>query len=121
MENSVNRKLTYREKYAVAIALYPNRRLDEHSPPAEIVVFNATDAETDAIDGGQYNLKNGLFTHFVLKGVQGQADTTRDGKINHRELFEYVRTEVTTLSNGAQVPTSYIPPRLADTTLIRMQ
>ena len=39
-------------------------------------------------------LAHGLFTHYVLEGLAGQADRDRDGVITVAELYEYVEREV---------------------------
>jgi uncharacterized caspase-like protein len=53
--------------------------------------------------------KNGLFTYCLLHGLQDKAaDENKDGQIMLSELQNYLRKEVTSLSNGAQQPTSRI-------------
>ena len=53
--------------------------------------------------------KNGLFTYCLIHGLKDSAaDTNKDGKIVLSELQQYLREEVTNLSNGAQKPTSRI-------------
>lgn len=53
--------------------------------------------------------KNGLFTYCLLHGLQDQAaDLNKDGQVMLSELQQYLRTEVTQLSQGAQQPTSRI-------------
>ncbi|HLP12474.1 MAG TPA: caspase family protein [Flavobacteriales bacterium] len=53
--------------------------------------------------------KNGLFTYCLLHGLKDKAaDANNDGQIMLSELQQYLRTEVTRLSNGAQQPTSRI-------------
>jgi uncharacterized caspase-like protein len=53
--------------------------------------------------------KNGLFTYCLLHGLKDKvADTNKDGEIWLSELQNYLRKEVTELSNGAQQPTSRI-------------
>lgn len=48
----------------------------------------------------------GVFTYTLLRGLrQGLADTNADGRILVSELQEYVRDEVTELTNGRQTPT----------------
>jgi serine/threonine protein kinase len=39
-------------------------------------------------------LKHGLFTYYLLKGIRGEADENRDDKVGIGELFEYVAREV---------------------------
>ena len=38
--------------------------------------------------------RHGLLTYFFLKGLQGDGDTNKDGKIDVTELFEYLRPQV---------------------------
>ncbi|HLP12475.1 MAG TPA: caspase family protein [Flavobacteriales bacterium] len=53
--------------------------------------------------------KNGLFTYCLLHGLKDKAaDANNDGQIMLSELQQYLRTEVTRLSKGAQQPTSRI-------------
>lgn len=49
-------------------------------------------------------LAHGVFTHAVLQGLQGAADTDRDGKISVGDLFSFVARRVPELSSGAQHP-----------------
>jgi uncharacterized caspase-like protein/WD40 repeat protein len=64
--------------------------------------------------GAQYAMesaqwKNGLFTYCMLHGLKDKAaDANKDGKIMLSELQNYLRTEVSKLSKGAQQPTSRI-------------
>jgi len=67
-----------------------------------------------AASGGQqisstYEQKaHGLMTYFFLKGLQGEADTNKDGKIDIAELFEYLRPQVERVArrdfNNEQTP-----------------
>lgn len=51
---------------------------------------------------------HGLMTYFFLKGLQGEADTNKDGKIEIAELFEYLRPQVERVArrdfNNEQTP-----------------
>jgi hypothetical protein len=51
---------------------------------------------------------HGLMTYFLLKGLQGFADTDEDGNINMAELFEYVKPRVEKIArrqyNNEQTP-----------------
>lgn len=52
---------------------------------------------------------NGLFTYCLLNGLKNEAaDINQDGEIWLSELQQYLRTQVTTLSQGKQQPTSRI-------------
>ena len=50
------------------------------------------------------DMKNGLFTSCLQKGLRGGADANKDRTITARELFNYVSTNVKTLSSDKQHP-----------------
>lgn len=39
-------------------------------------------------------VKHGLFTYFLLKGMKGEADSDTNGKVELRELYEYIKENV---------------------------
>ncbi len=41
------------------------------------------------------NLKQGLFSHFLLRGLNGEGDQDRDGIVTVQELYDFVRWGVT--------------------------
>jgi len=51
---------------------------------------------------------HGLFTHYLLAGLQGEADADKDGLVTMKELFPFVRTRVATTAvdelNREQTP-----------------
>lgn len=49
---------------------------------------------------------HGIFTYYVVKGLEGSADANRDGIVTADELAEYVRTNVRQATNNQQTPTS---------------
>ncbi len=57
--------------------------------------------ESDKWGGG-----HGIFTYYVVKGLEGEADTNGDGIVSADELAEYVHTNVRLATNAAQNPTS---------------
>jgi tetratricopeptide (TPR) repeat protein len=57
--------------------------------------------ESDKWGGG-----HGIFTYYVVKGMEGEADTNGDGVVSADELSEYVHTNVRLATNAAQNPTS---------------
>jgi len=57
--------------------------------------------ESPDLDGG-----HGVFTYYVVKGMEGAADTSRDGIVTADELAEYVHTQVREYTHGEQNPTS---------------
>ena len=49
---------------------------------------------------------HGIFTYYVVKGLEGSADENTDGIITADELAEYVRRNVREATRGLQNPTS---------------
>ncbi len=49
---------------------------------------------------------HGIFTYYVVKGLEGAADESGDGIVTADELAEYVRTQVRQATQGKQNPTS---------------
>jgi tetratricopeptide (TPR) repeat protein len=49
---------------------------------------------------------HGIFTYYVVKGLEGSADENRDGIVTADELAEYVHTEVRRATATKQNPTS---------------
>jgi hypothetical protein len=51
---------------------------------------------------------HGLLTYFFLKGLQGEADTNKDGKVDLSELYDYVKPHVSRVArrefNNDQTP-----------------
>ena len=50
--------------------------------------------------GGGY----GVFTYFLLQGLNGQADFPRDGRITLGKLTQYVSEQVRRATRNAQTP-----------------
>src|SRR5579863_8176693 len=49
---------------------------------------------------------HGIFTYYVVKGLEGQADENGDGIVTADELADYTRREVRRVTEGMQNPTS---------------
>ncbi len=61
------------------------------------VVLTATDSTQFAWEGDQIigdETVNSLFTHFLVKGLEGEADEDGDGKITVDELYEYAYEQI---------------------------
>jgi len=57
-----------------------------------VVVLSAS--QNDQISSGFKDKKHGLFTYYLLKGLQGAADKNKDNGINLDELVNYVKENV---------------------------
>ncbi|BFU89281.1 MAG: hypothetical protein NTAFB01_04680 [Nitrospira sp.] len=61
--------------------------------------------------------RHGLFTYFFLKGLQGEGDTNKNGKIEVAELFGYLRPQVERIARR-QFNTEQTPQLIGSTELI---
>ena len=54
-------------------------------------------------------LEHGVFTHFIIKGLQGEADSSNSGRVTLASLFEYVRKNTQTYVENMDIGTSQTP------------
>jgi hypothetical protein len=50
------------------------------------------------------NIKQGVFTHYLVEGLKGKADTDKDGAITVDEVYQYVSEAVPRATNQEQHP-----------------
>ena len=74
----------------------------EQSIPSNFTVFSA--AAGDQTSKPLEEAKHGMFSYFLMKGMEGDADSNNDKKITARELHAYVEQNVTQQSSGSQTP-----------------
>ena len=48
--------------------------------------------------------KHGMFSYFLMKGMEGDADSNSDNQITATELHQYVEQNVVRQSGGSQGP-----------------
>ena len=48
--------------------------------------------------------KHGMFSYFLMKGMEGDADADQDNQITAGELHQYVQSNVVQQSSGSQTP-----------------
>ena len=48
--------------------------------------------------------KHGMFSYFLMKGMEGDADANQDNQITAGELHAYVQENVVQQSSGSQTP-----------------
>ena len=59
-----------------------------------------------------------MFSYFLMKGMEGDADENANGEITTGELYAYVRKNVLKYSSDQQTPELQGKP---DTVLVRFQ
>jgi hypothetical protein len=52
-------------------------------------------------------LRQGIFTHFLIKGMKGTADKDRDGIVTIKEVYDYVQQNVRKYTQNNQNPILY--------------
>ena len=60
--------------------------------PDKLNVFSAS--SNDQVSSGWPDKKHGLFTYYMLKGIQGSADNNNDKQISYEELSIYIKINV---------------------------
>jgi len=74
----------------------------EQSIPDNFTVMTA--AAGDQTAKPLEEAKHGMFSYFLMKGMEGEADANQDNKITAGELHQYVQTNVVQQSSGSQTP-----------------
>jgi WD40 repeat protein len=67
-------------------------------------LLTASSASETSREAAKWGGGHGVFTHFLVQGLQGEADQNKDGIINIRELYEYTYRNTTSETNGNQHP-----------------
>jgi len=72
-------------------------------------VLTASDATQFAWEGDKVigETQNSLFTHFLVRGLEGEADNDGDGKITVDELYDYAHDQISSLT-PKQTPTKSV-------------
>jgi Caspase domain len=83
------------------INLYAERVLYREEGRA---VITSSDINEDSLEGKRWGGGHGVFTHFLIEGLQGSADTDGDRFVTVAELFSYVRQRVQDETEAKQHP-----------------
>lgn len=79
---------------------YYNALNEAHSGTA--LLLSSKGIEYSLEDGG---LRSGVFSHFLIKGLEGAADQNQNEMVSVDELFRYVHREVRIYTGNLQTPT----------------
>ena len=60
-----------------------------------------------SFEGPQFGGGHGVFSYFVIKGLEGAADENKDGVVDANELIQYVTTEVPQATANKQHPREF--------------
>jgi tetratricopeptide (TPR) repeat protein len=60
-----------------------------------------------SVEGPQFGGGHGVFSYFVMKGLQGAADANKDGSVDADELIKYVTEQVPAATANKQHPREF--------------
>jgi uncharacterized caspase-like protein len=74
----------------------PVRKLEDDSQlPDNFNMFSASQiSQASSSTKKETGVKNGIFSYYLMKGLEGSADINNDRKITNGELYEYLSTNV---------------------------
>jgi hypothetical protein len=74
----------------------PVRKLEDKSKlPDNFNMFSASQiSQASSSTKKETGVKNGIFSYYLMKGLEGSADLNKDRKITNGELHEYLSTNV---------------------------
>jgi tetratricopeptide (TPR) repeat protein len=75
--------------------------------PGEMLGLVASRPKELALEGTQYGGGHGAFTYSLLRALEGSADQNKDQGVTAGELIDYVRTDVSALTNNKQHPRDF--------------
>ena len=85
---------TREEKMLLASARGITVKADiEDDIPNNFTIFSAS--QDNQISSGFKEAKHGIFSYYLMKGMEGKADTNEDRKITNAELLNYMTKNVT--------------------------
>ena len=70
-----------------------------------LFVVTASRDREQSFEGPGWGGGHGIFTYYVVKGLEGEADTSGDGVVSAQELGDYVYANVTQATGNRQHPT----------------
>ena len=107
-----------KHKLALADACHAGTMLAMRSPVDATLknyyqAFEDSDGGTALLlssKGDEYSLEDmglrqGIFSHFLIRGLKGEADANKDKIVGIQEIFNFVSEKVTTYTGNAQTPT----------------
>ena len=65
---------------------------DQEGIPDNFTIFTAS--KLDQISSGLEEAKHGIFSYYLMKGLEGKADSNQDKKITNGELLTYMDENV---------------------------
>ncbi len=71
-----------------------------------VFILTASRDRERSFESAEWGGGHGIFTYYLVRGLEGYADESGDGVVTADELAEYVRRNVREATGGQQNPTS---------------
>lgn len=91
----------YTEKGATGVAFESYYKSLAQSKPGMALIMSSKSEETSLESN---NLRQGVFSHFLLRGLKGEADNNKDKSVVLKELFDYIAHNVKEYTSKRQSP-----------------
>ncbi|MDE1891620.1 MAG: SEL1-like repeat protein [Betaproteobacteria bacterium] len=65
---------------------------DIEVPPKDVTIFSSS--KGDQLSGVSVSAQHGIFSYYLMRGMQGEADANHDHNITAEELYRYVEQHV---------------------------
>lgn len=69
-----------------------------------LILLTASSAGETSREAAEWGGGHGVFTYYMVEGLKGAADDNKNGLVDIRELYEYVRVKVSTDTEKKQYP-----------------
>lgn len=74
----------------------------EHERGGTAYILSSKNREVSLEDSG---LRQGIFSHYLIRGLKGEADQNHNKIVTVQELFNFINTHVQSYTNNTQNPT----------------
>jgi hypothetical protein len=85
-----------------------NQYLQRYASKGQRAVITASDISESSFEDAKWGDGHGVFTYFLLQGLQGKADANHDGVVTAGELFNYLKQSVPSATGGKQNPRAMV-------------
>jgi uncharacterized caspase-like protein len=85
-----------------------NQYLQRYASRGQRAVITASDISESSLEDAKWGDGHGVFTYFLLQGLQGKADANHDGVVTAGELFTYLKQSVPQATGGKQNPRAMV-------------
>ena len=85
-----------------------NQYLQRYASRGQRAVITASDISESSLEDAKWGDGHGVFTYYLLRGLQGEADRNHDGVVTAGELFAYLQQSVRQATDGKQNPRAMV-------------